>query len=665
MSSYLSRRMNLYHVLLYIINNEKSSDFTLYLWLRQFTVIHQICLAALACDNNIYKNGSITQDMIIDKKQLHVNGCRCEEYFNLLFDDVCMFSCVNYSTFKCIYNGKNYSSKMACINDFTNLLDKKCIPDQSNIITETSTKPKQIYNLNVDIKSLKNINSFNVPSHEYTFSSDIDTSIYYNDQYNDTFSIYGIQHALTNPNFSWNSIVPMINCFEFYAIYILLKKEYFSRTMFEFILPEYLRSNTRSNKKCKISIESMVSITYNYITKFLIELPKQTKTTIAVREGNICEINQKQVFNFLNTNIDYNNILQLNYKGIKCYVHIFYKRIYIFDDYGRKIKFNTKLTTLPFHLFVNDVILLECIKITKSSDIYQSGYCDFNENEVFIILDVLYYNKNLINTEPFNKRMLYFEELAVLINQRTEAHLKNIKFEASKLYKHTEFSDIYNIYQNLFSLFTQSTLYFNGIIIRPFVINAITHNNAQQQQSYIFKFKFSTTKYIVIDNVENGIYIPPIFDRLNYKQNFDIDKNVYEQLTNSKLIINLPMVNSINDKAIIVPDYESKFYAYFIITKLISRQILSLIIFNEHKFDFYINISSIGLDLIISSQYKLKVNKKRYKVGIVKVGFDSWNPVDNCISDIRYIRNAPFRNILNCVTKQELVSFGKLNQIST
>ena len=666
--SYLSKKMNLYHILLYIIHNKKQSDTTLYMWMRNFKLIHQISLVSLACSTNTRRNIQLTAKTIINSENIeHELGCKCEIYFNYLFEslnDDCLFENITYKNFQCINKTRNYTSKSLCIRSVNNYIDN--LFENSNSKPSTSTvkvinnEETKISHLNVDIKSLININSSKIPSQEYSHYNDIDTSIFYNDQYKDTLSIYGIHHILTNPEFEWDHVSSRINCFEFYVIYILIKNKYFTRLMFEFILPEYLRSSIRADKSKAISIDYMIYVTYNYITKFLVDLPKISRTTISIREPNIINLNKTQFFNFLNAASSEDNIIQLNYKGIKCYIHIFDKKLYIFDDYGRKIKFHTNLPSLSFKLFNNDVILLECIRITKSKDIYQSGYCDFNEEEIFIILDVLYYNKNLINEYPFNIRMKYFQSISETLNLKTKSKLKSITFESSQLFNYEYFAHIYKTYTNIFSIFGQYSLYFNGVIIRPYTKSTVN------QPYQIYKFKFPTTKYLVLDDIENGIYIPPVFDQCEDDViNVELDKTIYKQLTNSNLIINIPQTKHVSCNAVVIPDYESKFFGYFIITQL-NRQIYSIIIFNEYCFEFYLNLSTNGLNLKIINQYKVQINKIRYKVGIVKIGFDNWDFQNNIPANIRYIRNSPFKNILNTSTKQELLLFSQLlkNNIS-
>jgi len=311
--------------------------------------------------------------------------------------------------------------------------------------------------------------------------------------------------------------------------------------------------------------------------------------------------------------MDINNtyLMQLNYVGNKMYVNVLNGKIYVFDDFGRKVN-----VSIEAKFNKSDNFLIECIRLTKGV-LYTSGYAE--GKFVCLVTDVLLWYNNYLQTS-FKIRSKIIPFFVKTINQKS--------FLSAATYLPSDFKEIEKLFFDELSINKLNNMHFNGIVYKNIT------NNEQ------LKFKFASSKYTLLEN-----------NNCTYKFGRD-----YCDDDSARVVSRID--------GIVIPDTETNFTAYFLVDNIIeNHKAINVYIYNKHKFELYIKIKT-NLDIKFHHTYKIKVKKNKFKrFAIVKIGFNAF--IGDKISDIKFVKCTPTKHIFNVVTYDQLIGFFKEKEKKT
>jgi hypothetical protein len=560
--------MTLYDVLNFSIHYQPTLPELLFLWLRQYKLTHQV-----AFTHFLYNGAQL------GKK--YINNIPTATYDHKLCKCNAIYDALNLEIYPINTIGK-------CVENLDLIVKKKNIngPLNNKILA-----PLYRYEHNTKI----NKHEFQTKKIENSFSQSqydndpADTSIYYNG----FLTISGLLRLFNNLSIDIYMILKNLTCLEAYAVHLLthpMQHGFFIKSL-QLLVPEYLRPTRHHSREVMYNVDILtIENIYKFVNRnnVFLSIPP---TTFGFREFKMKSITFSEL-----QKLEHDKFTcQLNYAGNKCYINVNNGKLYIFDDFGRKI---TLHNSIRFIFKQTDTFLIECVRITQGQ-MYRSGYID--GKHIFIITDVLIWNgQNLIFT-PFVSRCKKIIDVY--------HHINSEYFLPSAIYSLDNYTEIRELYYNELSAAPHMSLHFNGIVLK----NAT--NNLQ------LKYKFNPNKYVIFHNDDSRVI----------------------------LCNNQSSSDNIRVNGIILPDIAANMCAYFFAQRKPEKKSILLFVFNSFFFEPYMLIE-INTKKEFQHTYKLKNKDRKYETyAIVKVGFEKID-VNCMIYNIKYIQEAPTRNIYNTIT---------------
>lgn len=569
---YLKKLLVLHDFFKFFINYNQFLPELLLLWLREYKIIHQISLLWFIYNGKkiSYKDAEEYENI-----NLHIN-CKCRQFYERLhIQEIIKLEKIG----KCIPKDFNFVEK---INE---------IP-----IINIEQKMYFFENININLKNIVSEKINNTLYDDDDASITEDTSIFTNGQ----LTIYGLKLLFQSNKFSLEQILPYLDCIELCCLNILSSKRLnkIKVSSLQLLVPEYLR-----HLGCNILMEKifndecvMIDNIYNFINNRL-QITGIPLATISIRESKITLIDVDDIGNFNSDNC----ICQLNYVGSKIYINVLLGKIYIFDDFGRKISLQLDA---KFHESMT--FFIQAIRITKGK-VFKSGYAKQDEY-VYIVTDIfIWHDKNVLNTS-FDFRSKLIEKFTKTINCKI--------LLPSALYKPSDFNDIKQLFYEELEICRLDKIHFNGIVYK----NIITNKE--------YKYKFKTSKYSIVSENKIDTIICGVMDTT----------------------IPSEIVNGIT-----IPDTEPVYSAYFLIKKI--KNFIILYIYHRYRLQKYLKISTLP-DFELKSTYRMKKKNKFQRFAMAKIGFNRFTENDT-IDDIQYVHDTPSKNILNIVTLDQLIEYSK------
>lgn len=579
--------MVLYDVFYFLINYNSYLPELLVLWLRQFKIIHQISFIYFIYNNLKLDYGSI-------KKTKKHENCKC----------------------KFIYDQLHIKDVLPLENILKCVADDICVENiNRNLIVSTigELTPSK-YNFEKKNVQFANISANKIVYTNYEHDRMIvnETGIFENQN----LTIYGIKLLVQSPDFKISKLIGHLDCIEICVLNVLLRataqRININKFTLELFLPEYLRTLRTSISMVvassatvpdNLSIKSkpfnqeikIIQTIYDFINR------RSSFTSIPISTYSIREFDIGCVTDLSKFNDMENCLVQLNYVGNKMYINVINGKIYVFDDFGRKVNI-----TIEAKFNKNDNFLIECVRLTKGV-LYSSGYAE--GKFICIVTDVLLWYNNYLQTS--------FEIRSKIIPFFVKT-MKQKSFLPAATYRPNEIDDLEKLFYEELKINKLNNLHFNGLVFKNI------NNNMQ------WKYKYKSSKYVIVGMGKN---------KCQYK--FGRDENLKN--------------NIVDVHGIIIPDTETIYTAYFLVNNIIRNNLVDIYVYNRYRFELYMQIKT-QLKIKFHHTYKIKVKRNKFKrFAIVKIGFNSF--INDKLNDIKFIRCTPTKHIMNVVTLEQLKNY--------
>lgn len=563
-NTFFQKPMTLRDVLRFFLNYNSHLPEHLILWLREYRFSHQVSFIYFLVGQVGQVN--ITQTYIAMSNNAHQN-CRCRK----------------------LYEQLGLSAHRIPLEAIA-----RCAPENwANHI------PVQTLNL---VGSIFKFSENNLLTQQYKepFKFREDTYIPDNNTESTWFvgerlSVYGVHQLVKKKEFRIDQVLSYFDVFDLFVFLILsnyIKCPVPSRCIERF-LPEYLRaSRMEKNSADFVENAEMTIMTrlYNFFNR-QIYFTSVPQTTFSFREFEM-----KTTKEPLPDDGQY--ICQLKYSGNKCYINVVNGKIYIFDDFGRKISLSSNLKgvtkEVPF--------LIECVRITKGL-MFRSGFIE--GNHIFVVTDVLILNNVNYITSPFAQRAKLIPELVQL--------LANNCFVEAAAYEMNRLAYLTELYQMEVSNDSMRKAHFSGVVYKHISKNIqIKYNFSKNKFTFLSK-EGSSKSYITDESFSGNI-----------------------------------------GSGILIADVEPNFSAYMLARSAKVKSKIILFIFDGYEFVEWIHVE-LRSTIILPTTYRRKIGERKSEgFAIVQVGF---NRIDGCeINDIVSITAAPSKHIFNVLTMSQLSS---------